>query len=77
MRTSSTDSTGERLLSPRDVVTRAISASDLDLLKVTDDLDDAMRHLEAHAVKAFGLRRVQWQRPAWWLGEQPVRSGRS
>ncbi len=56
---------------------RAISASDLDLLKVTDDLDEAMRHLEAHAVRAFGLRRVKWQRPAWWLGERPVRAGRS
>ena len=49
----------------------AISAHDLDLLKVTDDLDEAMRHLEAFAVGAFGLRRVT--RPSWWLGERPVR----
>ena len=48
----------------------AISATDLDLLKVTDDLDEAMRHLETHAVGAFGLKRV---RRRWWLGERAVR----
>jgi hypothetical protein len=48
----------------------ALAASDLDLLKVTDDLDDAMRHLETHAVGAFGLKRVKRQRPAWWLLER-------
>ncbi len=49
----------------------AVAPSDLDLLKVTDDLDEAMRHLQTHAVDAFGLKRVQ--RPAWWLGERTVR----
>ena len=39
------------------------------LLKVTDDLDEAMRHLEQHAVLAFGLKRVPWRQPKWWLGE--------
>ena len=34
-------------------------AADLDLFKVTDDLDEAMRHLETHAVDSFGLKRVQ------------------
>src|SRR5262245_8773463 len=48
----------------------AVAASDLDLLKVTDDLDDAMRHLETHAVGTFGLKRVKRQRPAWWLLER-------
>ncbi|HUF47484.1 MAG TPA: TIGR00730 family Rossman fold protein, partial [Vicinamibacterales bacterium] len=56
---------------------KAISASDLDLLKVTDDLGEAMHHLEAHAVEAFGLRRVTRRQPAWWLGEREVRAGRS
>jgi hypothetical protein len=28
-----------------------------------------MAYLQAHAVKAFGLRRRQGQRPRWWLGE--------
>ena len=48
----------------------AIGESDLDLLKVTDDLDAAVQHLDAHAVRAFGLRRVPWQQPRWWLGER-------
>jgi hypothetical protein len=41
---------------------------------VTDDLDQAMHHLEANAVKAFGLRRVPWRAPKWWLGERGFRS---
>ena len=48
----------------------AISAKDLDLLKVTDDLDEAIAHLEKHAVEGFGLKRVKRRRPAWWLGER-------
>ena len=48
----------------------AISAHDLDLLKVTDDIDEAMRHLETHAVGGFGLQRV---RRRWWLGEKSAR----
>ena len=47
----------------------AVGENDLDLFKVTDDLDVAMQHLETHAVSAFGLRRVPWQ-PRWWLGER-------
>lgn len=49
----------------------AVSPRDLDLLKVTDDLDEAIAHLEAHTVTRFGLRRVQ--RAAWWLGERKIR----
>ena len=48
----------------------AIDARDLDLLLLTDDLDEAMRHLETHAVGAFGLTHV---RRRWWLGERRVR----
>jgi uncharacterized protein (TIGR00730 family) len=48
-----------------------ISRSDLDLLLVTDDLDDAMTHIEMHAVKAFGLRR-RAVRPSSILGERSV-----
>jgi len=55
----------------------AISPSDLDLLKVTDDLDDAIGHLSTHAVKAFGLKRVVPGRPSWWLGERPMPRDRS
>jgi uncharacterized protein (TIGR00730 family) len=50
----------------------AISAHDLDLLLVTDDIDAAMVHLEANAVKTFGLRRVPRREPRWWLGERGV-----
>ncbi len=50
----------------------ALSPRDLDLLKVTDDLDEAMAHIEAHTVNRFGLRRVS--RPAWWLGERRVQA---
>jgi uncharacterized protein (TIGR00730 family) len=52
---------------------RAISAHDLDLLLVTDDIDAAMAHLELNAVTAFGLRRVPRREPRWWLGERGLR----
>ena len=51
----------------------AVSAAleDLDLLKVTDNLDEAMHHLEAHTVTPFGLKRVKTQpKPKWWLFER-------
>jgi uncharacterized protein (TIGR00730 family) len=48
----------------------AVGPSDLDLLMVTDDLDEAVKHLDKNAVTAFGLRRVPWRRPRWWLGER-------
>jgi uncharacterized protein (TIGR00730 family) len=51
----------------------AISPTDLDLLKVTDDIDEAMAHLEKNAVGAFGLKRVPWREPKWWLGEHGLR----
>lgn len=57
----------------REMITQgAVASSDLDLLKVTDDLDEAMRHLETHAVGAFGLKRVKRTepRPKWWLFER-------
>lgn len=50
-----------------------IGAGDLHLFMATDDIDEAMAHLEKHAVVAFGLRRVPWRRPKWWLGERGLR----
>jgi hypothetical protein len=44
----------------------AIATEDLNLVMVTDDLDAAMAHLEAHTVVPFGLTR----RPQRWLGEK-------
>ena len=54
----------------------AVSARDLDLLLVTDDLDEATRHLDKNAVTAFGLKRVPWRAPRWWLGERGLGGGR-
>ena len=51
------------------VTSGAVGASDLDLLKLTDNLDEAVAHLEQHAVVAFGLQRIPWRKPKWWLGE--------
>jgi uncharacterized protein (TIGR00730 family) len=50
------------------VAHQAIAASDLNLLKITDDLDEAIRHIEAHTIGLYGLRRVK--RARWWLGER-------
>jgi len=56
----------------REMITHgAIAETDLQLLKVTDDLDEAMTHIEQNAVSAFGLRKVPW-RPSWWLGEKAL-----
>ena len=56
----------------REMITHgAIAPADLDLLHVTDDLDDAVRHLETHAVGTFGLKRVR-RRAQWWLGEAEI-----
>ena len=57
----------------REMITHgAVSEHDLDLLKVTDDLDEAMAYLEAEAIGSFGLKKVPW-RPHWWLGEYITR----
>ena len=47
----------------------SISEGDLSLMKVTDDLDEAVAHIEKHAVAAFGLTRLPQRQPKWWLGE--------
>ena len=52
------------------IVHGAIDQTDLDLLKVTDDLDEAMAHLQEHAVDAFGLKKVPYSKPTRWLGER-------
>jgi uncharacterized protein (TIGR00730 family) len=46
----------------------AVAPADLNLLMLTDDLDDAVEHIERYAVSGFGLKRVV--KPAWWLGER-------
>jgi uncharacterized protein (TIGR00730 family) len=44
-----------------------ISRGDCDLMLVTDDLDEAVRHIRANAIERFGLRPVY--RPSPLLGE--------
>lgn len=48
-----------------------ISAPDLNLLLITDDLDEAMAHISANAVEVFGLKR-RTLRPTGLLGERAV-----
>jgi uncharacterized protein (TIGR00730 family) len=51
----------------------AVAPEDLNLLKLTDRIDEAIVHIEEHTVIPFGLRRVM--KPAWWLGERRVGPG--
>jgi len=46
---------------------RTIDPADLKLMLITDDLDEAIRHLERHAIEPFGLRPRP--APSRWLGE--------
>jgi hypothetical protein len=48
----------------------SIAAEDLQLLLVTDDLDEADAHVRRYAIEQFGLRRRREPRPSWWLGER-------
>src|SRR5437867_5262453 len=55
------------------VATGMISPSDLKLVYATDSVDDAMAHIEAHAIQPFGLRRVTRARRHYpWLGERSL-----
>lgn len=45
-----------------------ISPEDLDLIHVTDSIDDAIQHLKTKAIKPFGLKRLV-RPPLPWLGE--------
>ncbi len=56
----------------RMVVDGTISVSDLQLLIVTDDVDEAMAHVRSHAVEQFGLTRAKAPRRWWILGERGV-----
>lgn len=51
---------------------QAVSPADLDLLKVTDDIDEAMKHIESHTIGSFGLRRRE-RKAQWWLLERATR----
>ena len=47
----------------------AIDVADLQLMLVTDDLDEAVCHLQRHAIEYFGLRARREPKPSRWLGE--------
>ena len=49
-----------------------ISPDDPELIFFTDDVEDAVAHLQRHAVRQFGLRRKTQPKPIRVLGEKPV-----
>jgi uncharacterized protein (TIGR00730 family) len=49
-----------------------ISPADLDLMRVTDSVPDAMAHIELHAVQHFGLKRRKAPRAKKIFGESPL-----
>ncbi|MEW6131217.1 MAG: TIGR00730 family Rossman fold protein [Acidobacteriota bacterium] len=51
------------------VIAKTISPEDLDLLLVTDSTDEAMAHIQKHAVEKFGLQRKKVMKRRRWLGE--------
>jgi hypothetical protein len=46
----------------------SISPEDMQLLFVTDSVPDLVAHIEKHAIKKFGLRKIHYE-PKWWFGE--------
>lgn len=47
-----------------------IDPSDLDLLLLTDSVDEAIAHIQTHAVEKFGLRAGRAPHRRWWLFER-------
>jgi hypothetical protein len=50
-------------------VAGTIAAEDISLVLLTDDLDEAVDHLERHAIGHFGLRARREPKSLPWLGE--------
>lgn len=48
-----------------------IDSSDLNLLLLTDSIDEAMAHIRTHAIEKFGLHAGKPPRRRWWLFEKP------
>lgn len=55
------------------VENESISTEDMELLFVTDSVDDLIMHIEKHSIKKFGLIKKQ-DNPKWWLGESSNKS---
>ena len=49
-----------------------ISPDDPELIFFTDDVEDAVAHLQRHAVRQFGLRKKRVPQPIRALGEKPI-----
>ncbi len=47
-----------------------ISEGDLRLFMITDSVEEAMAHIEQHAIKKFGLQRAPALQRRWWLWER-------
>ena len=58
----------------RMVIEHTIDAKDLELLLVTDDLDEAIGYLDRNALRHFNLRPKAVPAPSWWLGERAPKS---
>jgi hypothetical protein len=58
------------------VRTNTIFAADLQLLLLTDSVEEAMAHIQKHAVERFGLVRRKLTRSARRLGERTLGHGR-
>ena len=54
------------------VAAGTIAASDLELMLITDSVDEAIKHLELHAIQHFGLKRRKVPRAHKILGEQSL-----
>ena len=50
-----------------------VSVTDLDLFLVTDNVADAMAHIDHHAISRFGLRRRKMPPANRWLREAPLK----
>ncbi|MEI6508114.1 MAG: TIGR00730 family Rossman fold protein [Bacteroidota bacterium] len=48
---------------------KTISAPDLDLLLVTDSIDEMKNHIKIHSIGDFGLKKGKRYKPFRWLGE--------
>ncbi len=53
-----------------------INAADVDLVYVTDSVEEAIEHIRAKAIEPFGLKRIV-RRPLPWLGERGLRAATS
>ncbi|MEO6302718.1 MAG: LOG family protein, partial [Bacteroidia bacterium] len=47
-----------------------IATTDLELFLLTDNVDEAMQHLEKHAIQQFDLRTQKNIKAFGWLGER-------